>query len=218
MLSKYMVKGGPTGSPVLIPRRDEMMPRNAQFDPTSQCPSWSRERVGTAVSIDREKLTSFRLPSNFTTKPYSCSSKQCIRTAAFTKTSVSILLCCQTPQKCASYCFKRLIVCFSAAHTFDSDDDEDSVPEIDADTAYRRSAELLFSSDLDEERSMAAMRGALAAGKRVPSKDALASLEVVKVEDLEDNGRSKTLHLDHFTSGILTVTSMHHLLQRIRRQ
>jgi DNA-binding SARP family transcriptional activator len=79
----------------------------------------------------------------------------------------------------------RLIVCFSAAHTFDSDDDEDSVPEIDADTAYRRSAELLFSSDLDEERSMAAMRGALAAGKRVPSKEALASLEVVKVEDLE---------------------------------
>lgn len=38
---------------------------------------------------------------------------------------------------------------------------------------------------------MAAMRGALAAGKRVPSKEALASLETVKLEDLDENGRSK---------------------------
>ncbi|PMD25194.1 hypothetical protein NA56DRAFT_474670 [Hyaloscypha hepaticicola] len=86
----------------------------------------------------------------------------------------------------------------AAAHTFDSDDDEDSVPEIDADTAYRRSAELLFSSDLEEERSMAAMRGALAAGKRVPSKEALASLEVVKVEDLEANGRTCIICYNEF--------------------
>jgi hypothetical protein len=64
------------------------------------------------------------------------------------------------------------------------------VPETDAE-AYRRSAELLFSSDPDDERSMAAMRGALAAGKRVPSKEALASLEIVKLEDLEENGRSR---------------------------
>lgn len=83
-------------------------------------------------------------------------------------------------------------VVFSGTHGWgDSDDDDDSVPEIDAEAAYRRNAELLFSSDLDEERSMAAMRGALAAGKRVPSKEALASLEIVKLEDLEDNGRSK---------------------------
>lgn len=65
------------------------------------------------------------------------------------------------------------------------------MPEADPEAAYRRSAELLFTSDLDDERSMAAMRGALAAGKRVPSKEALASLEIVKLEDLEDNGRSK---------------------------
>jgi hypothetical protein len=56
---------------------------------------------------------------------------------------------------------------------------------------YRRGAELLFGADVDEERSMAAMRGALAAGKRVPSREALASLEIVKVEELEDNGRSE---------------------------
>jgi hypothetical protein len=92
--------------------------------------------------------------------------------------------------ECTPHFGKRLIVYFSATHTFDSDDDEDSVPEIDAEASYRRSAELLFSSDLDDERSMAAMRGALAAGKRVPSKEALASLEIVKVEDLEENGRS----------------------------
>jgi hypothetical protein len=79
---------------------------------------------------------------------------------------------------------------FSATHTWDSDDDDDPVPEMDAES-YRRSAELLFGADLDEERSMAAMRGALAAGKRVPSKEALASLEIVKLEDLEDNGRSE---------------------------
>ncbi len=60
---------------------------------------------------------------------------------------------------------------------------------MDAET-YRRNAELLFSTDLDDERSMAAMRGALAAGKRVPSKEAIASLEIVKLEDLEENGRS----------------------------
>ncbi len=67
------------------------------------------------------------------------------------------------------------------------------MPEIDAE-AYRRSAEFLFSSDPDDERSMAAMRGALAAGKRVPSKEALASLEIVKLEHLEENGRS-TFHV-----------------------
>jgi hypothetical protein len=92
--------------------------------------------------------------------------------------------------ECTPHCGQKLIVYFSATHTFDSDDDDDSVPEIDAEASYRRSAELLFSSDLDDERSMAAMRGALAAGKRVPSKEALASLEIVKVEDLEENGRS----------------------------
>lgn len=80
-------------------------------------------------------------------------------------------------------------MCFSATHTWDSDDDDDPVPEMDAET-YRRNAELLFSTDLDDERSMAAMRGALAAGKRVPSKEAIASLEIVKLEDLEENGRS----------------------------
>jgi hypothetical protein len=84
----------------------------------------------------------------------------------------------------------RLTINISATHTWDSDDDEDPVPEMDAET-YRRNAELLFSTDLDDERSMAAVRGALAAGKRVPSKEALASLEIVKLEDLEENGRSK---------------------------
>ena len=77
-------------------------------------------------------------------------------------------------------------------------------------------AELLFSTDLDDERSMAAMRGALAAGKRVPSKEAIASLEIVKFEDLEENGRS-TFNVNSVSEkSILTKGSMHHLLQRIR--
>ncbi|KAE9381741.1 hypothetical protein N431DRAFT_440567 [Stipitochalara longipes BDJ] len=85
----------------------------------------------------------------------------------------------------------------AATHTWDSDDDEDPVPEMDAET-YRRNAELLFSTDLDDERSMAAMRGALASGKRVPSKEALASLEIVKLEDLEENGRTCIICYNEF--------------------
>ena len=88
---------------------------------------------------------------------------------------------------------------------------------MDAET-YRRNAELLLSTDLDDERSMAAMRGALASGKRVPSKDALASLEIVKLEDLEENGRSEFQAIFVLCVFLLTVPSMHHLLQRIRRQ
>jgi hypothetical protein len=122
---------------------------------------------------------------------------------------------------CTSVIRTILTRSFSAAHTWDSDDDDDSVPEIDAE-AYRRSAEFLFSSDADDERSMAAMRGALAAGKRVPSKEALASLETVKLEDLEENGRSKSLmshisrkflSLSTLISSILMFSSMYHLLQ-----
>jgi predicted kinase len=88
---------------------------------------------------------------------------------------------------------------------------------MDAET-YRRNAELLFSADLDDERSMAAMRGALAAGKRVPSKEALAALEIVKLEDLEENGRSTSSFIAISKSTILTAASLHHLLQRVRCQ
>ena len=72
----------------------------------------------------------------------------------------------------------------------DSDDDDDSAPETEAE-AHRRSTEFFLNPGPEDERSIAAMRGALASGKRVPSKEAIASLEVVKLEDLEENGHSE---------------------------
>lgn len=41
--------------------------------------------------------------------------------------------------------------------------------------ARRHAAEALFGGDYDDERSIAALRGAVAGGKRVPSKEALES-------------------------------------------
>lgn len=75
----------------------------------------------------------------------------------------------------------------NAATTWDSDEDEE---DIRAET-YRRQAELLFGGG-DEERAMQLARGVLGAhGKRVPSKDALASLESVRVEDLSADSKGK---------------------------
>lgn len=67
--------------------------------------------------------------------------------------------------------------------------------------ARRHAAEALFGGDYDDERSIAALRGAVAGGKRVPSKEALESLESVKVADLKDADRSRSLRtrrLKHF--------------------
>lgn len=44
----------------------------------------------------------------------------------------------------------------------------------------------------DDERSVAAMRGALANSKKLPTKEALASLEKVKVEDLPERDKCKS--------------------------
>lgn len=90
----------------------------------------------------------------------------------------------------------------------DSDEDEDISRELsremgrDREALYRQhAAEALFGSDLDDERSIAAIRGAVAGGKRVLSKEALASLEVVKVKDLKEADRSK------FPSSMLSIPS-----------
>jgi hypothetical protein len=76
------------------------------------------------------------------------------------------------------------------AGTWDSDDDDDSVPEVEAEAAYRRNAEMLFSGEGDDERSLAAMRGAIASGKKIPTREAIATLEVVKIGDLSDKSKS----------------------------
>ncbi len=75
---------------------------------------------------------------------------------------------------------------------WDSDEDEDSALGADVYSEFqRRQHEILFGEGLGEERSLAAMRGAIASGKRVPSKEAIASLEEVKLGDLTGNDRSK---------------------------
>lgn len=75
------------------------------------------------------------------------------------------------------------------AGTWDSEDDDDSVPEVEGEAAYRRSAELLFSGEGDDERSLAAMRGAIASGKKIPTREAIAALEIVKIDDLSDKSK-----------------------------
>ncbi|KAH6675505.1 hypothetical protein B0J14DRAFT_691464 [Halenospora varia] len=80
-----------------------------------------------------------------------------------------------------------------AAH-LDSDDEEDA--EIEA--ARIREAELFFSPDMDEERAMAAMRGAIASSKKVPSREAIAALEVVKVEDLKEADKTCIICYNEF--------------------
>ena len=76
------------------------------------------------------------------------------------------------------------------AGTWDSDDDDDdSVPEVEGEGAYRRNAEMLFNGEGDDERSLAAMRGAMASGKKIPTREAIAALEIVKVDDLPDKSK-----------------------------
>ncbi|KAF4635486.1 hypothetical protein G7Y89_g2612 [Cudoniella acicularis] len=77
----------------------------------------------------------------------------------------------------------------------DSDDDDDA--ENDGITRHGE-PELYFSPDMDEERAMAAMRGALAASKKVPSREAIAALEVIKVEDLKPADRTCIICYNEF--------------------
>ena len=74
---------------------------------------------------------------------------------------------------------------------WDSDDDDDLVPDLEIE-AIRRSSDLMFGAEgMDEERSMAAMRAQIAAAKKVPSKEAIASMEKVDPKKLKDADRCK---------------------------
>ncbi|KAE8447586.1 hypothetical protein EG329_010557 [Mollisiaceae sp. DMI_Dod_QoI] len=88
------------------------------------------------------------------------------------------------------------------ASGWDSEEDEETVAELERErdeVYYRRhAAEALFGADYDEERSIAAIRGAVAGGKRVPSKEALSSLESVKVKDLTDADRTCIICYNEF--------------------
>jgi hypothetical protein len=64
---------------------------------------------------------------------------------------------------------------------------------------YRQhAAEALFGGDIDDDRSIAAIRGMVAGGKRVLSKEALASLESVKVKDLKEADRTCIICYNEF--------------------
>lgn len=72
----------------------------------------------------------------------------------------------------------------------------DSDEEDEADFAFdgRPEADIYFpSGSVDADRAMAALRGAAAVAKRVPSKAAIASLEILKAEDLKPADKSEYL-------------------------
>ncbi|KUJ24079.1 uncharacterized protein LY89DRAFT_11372 [Mollisia scopiformis] len=84
------------------------------------------------------------------------------------------------------------------ATAWDSDDDEESAASYERmEVARRHAAETLFGA-YDDERSVAAIRSAVAAAKRVPSKEALDSLEPVKVADLKDADRTCIICYNEF--------------------
>ena len=77
-------------------------------------------------------------------------------------------------------------------HPWESDEDDDLEAELEA-----RRTDLYFGpgAGAEEERVIAAYRGHLVSGKKVPTKEAIASLEAVKLEDLKDD--SKPLSCTH---------------------
>jgi len=70
-------------------------------------------------------------------------------------------------------------------HLWDSDEDDDLDAELDA----RRDLYFGPGAGADDERMIAAYRGHLVSGKKVPTKEAIASLEVVNLEDLKDDSK-----------------------------
>lgn len=77
---------------------------------------------------------------------------------------------------------------------WDSDDDDDPLSAADSDiytNPYRAGA--MFSGDMDEERRMAAARASLAGGKKVPSREFVASLEKLDPKEMKEADRSKFL-------------------------
>jgi predicted transcriptional regulator len=74
------------------------------------------------------------------------------------------------------------------AQTWDSDEDEGGLADSE-DGGYQRHSQIF--GEQDEERALAAMRGAIAAGKKIPSKEALASLERIDMKDLKGSDKGK---------------------------
>lgn len=76
-----------------------------------------------------------------------------------------------------------------AAPGWESEEDDDGHLADSEDIEYRRHSQLF--GEPDDERALAAIRGSIAAAKKVPSKEALASLERIDIKDLKDSEKSK---------------------------
>lgn len=68
-----------------------------------------------------------------------------------------------------------------------SDDEDDDSP--DSNESVRSHTGRLYN-EAEDERALASMRGGIASGKRVPSKEAMASIEKVEIKDLDEKDRS----------------------------
>ena len=69
--------------------------------------------------------------------------------------------------------------------------DEESSSDLENEDMRTAVYRQILYQGADDDRSVAAMRGALANSKKLPTKEALASLEKVKLEDLADSDKGK---------------------------
>lgn len=76
-----------------------------------------------------------------------------------------------------------------AVPAWDSEDDDDLADS--EEMGYRRHSQMF--GDQDEERALAALRGSIAAAKKIPSKEALAALERVDLKDLKESDKVCTI-------------------------
>ena len=76
-----------------------------------------------------------------------------------------------------------------AAPAWESDDEDDEALADSEDAGHRRHSELF--GDQEDERALAAIRGSIAAAKKIPSKEALASLERIDLKDLKDSEKGE---------------------------
>ncbi|SZF03023.1 unnamed protein product [Blumeria hordei] len=79
-----------------------------------------------------------------------------------------------------------------------SGDDDNPHRNVYVTLPRRQNALFLGPGGLGDERSLAVMRGALAACKRVPSKETIASLEIVKLDNLKGTDRTCIICYNEF--------------------
>ena len=79
-----------------------------------------------------------------------------------------------------------------AVPAWESEDDDDLADS--EEMGYRRHSQMF--GDQDEERALAALRGSIAAAKKIPSKEALAALERVDLKDLKESDKGEFIRVE----------------------